>query len=86
MVEFEGIGSFGKPHDTKVIYAKLKDKGLTHDLLSEINDLLVRSMLKNKVIEEGELSHLSLNPATGRYELDQMHITLMNSAFAKRDL
>ena len=86
MIEFDGLGFFGKPNEAKVVYAKLKDKGPTHELLSEINDLLVRSMLKNNVIEENELSHLGLNPATGRYELDQMHITLMNSTFAKRDL
>ena len=40
-------------------------------------------MLDHEVLEEHELSHIRLNEELGRHENDQLHITLMNSTFAK---
>ncbi len=40
-------------------------------------------MLDHQVLEEHELSHVRFNEDLGRYENDQLHITLMNSNFAK---
>ena len=41
-------------------------------------------MLDHKVLERKELSHINLNK--GRYEANQLHLTLVNSTFAIKEL
>lgn len=43
-------------------------------------------MLDHKVLERKDLSHVSLNPKTKRYESDKLHLTLLNSSFAIKEL
>jgi hypothetical protein len=43
-------------------------------------------MIDHKVLERKDLSHIRLNPKTRRYECEQMHLTLLNSSFAIKDL
>ncbi len=41
-------------------------------------------MIDHKVLERQELSHINLNK--GRYEANQLHLTLVNSTFAIKQL
>lgn len=41
-------------------------------------------MLDHKVLERKDLSHITLNK--GRYEVNKLHLTLLNSSFAFKDL
>lgn len=47
---------------------------------------MIQSLLDHKVLERKDLSHIRLNPKTKRYECDKMHLTLLNSSFALKDL
>lgn len=43
-------------------------------------------MLDHKVLERKDLSHIRLNPKTKRYESDKVHLTVLNSSFALKEL
>lgn len=83
-LNFPNLGYFGKPNATKVIYLEIEESTKQFELLRDIADILIRAMLNNGVIDESELSHIYFNPKTNRYENDQLHVTLMNSTFAKQ--
>ena len=43
-------------------------------------------MIDSKVIKRNELTYINLNKEKGRYEPNQLHLTLLNSSFALKDL
>jgi len=43
-------------------------------------------MIDCKVIKRNELTHITLNKEKGRYEPNKLHLTLLNSTFALKDL
>ena len=51
--------------------------------MRDIADLIIKAMLKYSVLQEHELSHISFNPGSNRYENDELHVTLLNSSFTK---
>jgi hypothetical protein len=63
-----------------VIFLRIKE----NELLLELNGLVIQTMLDHKVLERKELSHINLNK--GRYEANQLHLTLVNSTFAIKEL
>jgi len=48
-------------------------------VLKEVIGILIEAMLDHEVLEVKELSHITFNQDTGRYENGQLHVTLMNS-------
>ena len=88
LIQFDGLGFFGKTENSaSVIYMKIKeDDGQMIELLKDVIHLLVHSMLEAGVLEKHEMSHVSFNNKSKRYELKQQHLTLMNSAYAARQL
>lgn len=84
IVEFDQLEIFGTPEETKVVYGKVKEDSEDYERIKEINGIIIQAMIDNKVIERKDLSHISLN--RGRYEADKLHMTVMNSSFAMRDL
>lgn len=81
-LSFEGLKYFGQPDRTRVIYMKLKEEGKDFEIVRDIVDILVRECLSANVLTEDELSHCKVNPETGRYELEQMHLTIVNASWA----
>ena len=57
---------------------------IENEMLLELNGLLIQTMLDHKVLERKELSHINL--IKGRYEANQLHLTLVNSTFAIKEL
>jgi hypothetical protein len=51
-----------------------------------VNHIVIQSLLDHKVLERKELSHINLNPKTKRYESNKLHLTLLNSSLALKDL
>ena len=50
VVEFDKLEIFGTETETKVIYMRLKEETEQHELLKEVNGLLIQSMIDNGVI------------------------------------
>ena len=48
--------------------------------------MVITSCLKNNLIEKKELQHIGYDAATGKYHVLQLHLSLVNSAFAQNDL
>ena len=43
-------------------------------------------MIDHKVVNRKDLTHIKLNKTNGRYEANQLHLTLLNSTFAIKEL
>ena len=57
-IEFEGINTFSKdPESARLVYCGVKRTKNTN-LLSKISNLIITTFLKERVIEESELSHV----------------------------
>jgi 2'-5' RNA ligase len=82
VLEFEGLRFFGSEEKTRVIYMKLKEEGEAFEFVKDIVDLLVKECLERKVLEKHQLSHCNYNKQTERYELEQLHLTIVNSSWA----
>ena len=86
IIEFDKLEIFGTPDETRVVYMKIKEDTDQFELLREVNHILIQSLIDHKVLQRRELSHVNLNPKTKRYESDKLHLTLLNSSFAIKDL
>lgn len=86
VIDFDDLHYFGTPEECRVLYLKLKEDGDQLELLKEVNGLLIEAMIDHKVIARKDLSHITLNKQTKRYEANQLHLTLLNSTFALKDL
>ena len=86
IIEFDELEIFGTPEETRVVYMKLKEDTDQFELLREVNHIIIQSLVDHKVLERKDLSHIRLNPKTKRYESDKLHLTLLNSSFAIKDL
>lgn len=85
-IEYSGVGHFGTPEATTVIYLQIKEEGAQFELLKDIQHLLVDTLLKEKVVFFRDLSHIHFNKETQKYEQNKYHLTLMNSTFASKQL
>jgi hypothetical protein len=85
-ISFDGLGIFGEPESARVIYMKLKEEGPQFELLQEIVHLLISNSLKSKILDESELSHIKYNKDTEKWQLNQLHLTLMNGIHGKHQL
>jgi len=74
---------FGKPSNCKVIFMKLKEDTPSYEAVKQINHLIIQAMLAHEVLEKKELSHIRWNEEKKRYDAEQLHLTLMNAAFAR---
>ena len=86
VIDFDGLEFFGSPENTTVIFMKLKESGPAYELLQDINHLLIQAALDNQILEKYELSHVRLNKKTQRYELDQLHCSLVNCSWGQGQL
>lgn len=81
-LEFEGLKFFGSEDKTRVIYMKLKEEGEAFETVRDIIDFLVKECLDQEVLQKHELSHCNYNKQTQRYELEQLHLTIVNASWA----
>ena len=82
VLEFEGLKFFGSEERTRVVYMKLKEEGEAFELVRDVVDILVKECLEVGVLEKHQLSHCNFNKSSGRYELEQLHLTIVNSSWA----
>jgi activating signal cointegrator complex subunit 1 len=82
---FESFEVFGKPHESRVLYAK--PKNAESDKLFDVLDILFSNLVENKILNKDALqySNIKVNEKTDRFEKDKLHMTIMNSTFAVRD-
>jgi len=82
---FDTFEVFGKPHESRVLYAKPKNSD--SDKLFDILDILFSNLVENKILNKDALqySDIAVNDKTDRYEKDKLHMTIMNSTFAVRE-
>jgi activating signal cointegrator complex subunit 1 len=82
---FDTFEVFGKPHESRVLYAKPKNSD--SDKLFDILDILFSNLVENKILNKDALqySDIAVNEKTDRYEKDKLHMTIMNSTFAVRE-
>jgi 2'-5' RNA ligase len=81
-LEFEGLKSFGVEDKTRVVYMKLKETGDAFERVRDLIDLLVKECLEQEVLQKQELSHCNYNKQSARYELEQLHLTIVNASWA----
>jgi 2'-5' RNA ligase len=79
---FDGLQSFSIENDTRVVFMKLKEDGEAFERVRDIVDLLVKECLQQEVLQKQELSHCNYNKQTQRYELEQLHLTIVNASWA----
>ena len=82
---FDTFEVFGKPHESRVLYAKPKNS--SSDKLFDILDILFSNLVENKILNRDALqySNIAVNEKTDRYEKEKLHLTIMNSTFAVRE-
>jgi 2'-5' RNA ligase len=81
-LSFEGLKYFGSLEKTKVIYMKLKEEGRDFELVRDMIHILVQECLDTGVLEKSDLSHCNFNKQSNRYELEQLHLTIVNCSWA----
>ena len=84
-LKFDGLEYFGRPQRTRLIFMKMKDDDQLA-LLRDIIHLMVSSCLENNILKHDDLTHVSFDKSTGRYTLDRIHLSLVNSAWAAHNL
>jgi 2'-5' RNA ligase len=57
-LEFDELGIFGTPEETRVIFMKLKEDSQSFEVLKEINGILIQAMIDHKVVDRSKLSHI----------------------------
>jgi len=82
---FDTFEVFGKPHESRVLYAKPKNH--ESDRLFDVLDILFANLIENKILSPNALqcSNIKLNKKNDRFEKEKLHLTLMNSTFALRE-
>jgi len=82
---FDTFEIFGKPHESRVLYAKPKNS--QSDKLFDVLDILFSNLAENKVLNKDALqySSIAVNEKTDRYEKEKLHLTIMNSTFSLRE-
>jgi len=76
--DLKTFSSPNKNEGDKIIYASIKEnKGFK--LIKEIIHAITNLLLEEKVILAQDLTHVSLNPRTKMYELDEPHITILRN-------
>lgn len=82
---FDTFEVFGKPHESRVLYAKPKNGD--SDKLFDVLDILFSSLFENKILSKDAMqySNIKVNDKTDRLEKEKLHLTIMNSTFAVRE-
>jgi len=76
--DLKTFSSPNKNEGDKIIYASIKENK-SFKLIKEIIHAITNLLLEEKVILAQDLTHITLNPRTKMYELDEPHITILRN-------
>ena len=84
-LEFDSLDMIGTPGFTGMVYMKVKESGPQYELLQDIANLLVKTVIDEEIMPlESLQDNFKFDKETGRYNVNGLRLALMDRSLCMR--